>query len=697
MGLAASQARLLSITSRLADNELRAQITNNAKMRLATESSRASTDYVNALNDATMMITNYDEAGNEQYGKLNFNRLTEYSPYNTQYGLANSYGQLLVNENEAAIFESVSSEKEFLKAHGLEFTTSYFDELKETTEDPLLIKDENGNVLTSVEHEELKAMYFGLDGHLGYEANSAEYDALFDKLNSIKEVVTSLKDNKAIMTLLEKKVNNYQLSNKTFIEYLKDVAIRVFTTDTSNFADENYTRTEFINLLNQIQKVEYGMTGSTSYYDSIKPKYYNNSVLKSTDEFAEYLKLTKNTTSQGDYYYYKYSDPYDYIEESKFQEDGYDKYNVKYINGGEEKTLTLMKSSKDGNYFYSENSYYFYDIFLEEDTANNTYTLKRKQTSTVKPAELETLGTLVIPQHDYRYVYSQLFNELFSYDNTNYCTNDTVIREIKNRVDLSEFMNKNFNSDDHNLENKLSAEYTVAGQNGEDALNKLKESITSGQKLLDKYFKLIGELQSSFGFDNASMSNLSFTNMTTFVQSITQNLNNSEFAKNIQSIYDAFVLNTVFDVYGEPLETWYDHNNPTGDAETKAQWYMNLYQRMLQGYTVLEDGLAASNEWIEFALESGLVSVEQVDKFNKWNGTLYSNVATITEVTDDVAVARAEAEYKRAMNEIESKDKRLDIELKNIDTEHNALQTEYESIKNVIGKNIERSFKMYNA
>ena len=38
----------------------------------------------------------------------------------------------------------------------------------------------------------------------------------------------------------------------------------------------------------------------------------------------------------------------------------------------------------------------------------------------------------------------------------------------------------------------------------------------------------------------------------------------------------------------------------------------------------------------------------------------------------------------------------FDIELKNIDTEHNSLQTEYDSVKSVISKNIERSFKIYS-
>ena len=48
------------------------------------------------------------------------------------------------------------------------------------------------------------------------------------------------------------------------------------------------------------------------------------------------------------------------------------------------------------------------------------------------------------------------------------------------------------------------------------------------------------------------------------------------------------------------------------------------------------------------------------------------------------------------MAKIENKDKRYDLELKNIDTEHNSLQTEYDSIKTAIDKNIERTFKIYS-
>ena len=47
------------------------------------------------------------------------------------------------------------------------------------------------------------------------------------------------------------------------------------------------------------------------------------------------------------------------------------------------------------------------------------------------------------------------------------------------------------------------------------------------------------------------------------------------------------------------------------------------------------------------------------------------------------------------MNDIESKDSLYDLELKNIATEHSSLQTEYDSIKGVISKNVERTFNFY--
>ena len=101
MGMAAGQARLLSITSRMSDNELRAQIINNNKMRLATESSQVSESYVQALNEAQMMFTSYDADNNASYQQLTFNALTSYNQYNNQYILSNAAGNVLLSEKDA--------------------------------------------------------------------------------------------------------------------------------------------------------------------------------------------------------------------------------------------------------------------------------------------------------------------------------------------------------------------------------------------------------------------------------------------------------------------------------------------------------------------------------------------------------------------------------------------------------------------
>ncbi|MDR1167694.1 MAG: hypothetical protein LBK53_02225 [Heliobacteriaceae bacterium] len=175
--------------------------------------------------------------------------------------------------------------------------------------------------------------------------------------------------------------------------------------------------------------------------------------------------------------------------------------------------------------------------------------------------------------------------------------------------------------------------------------------------------------------------------------------------QNALDVIDYYYLDRIMNTYGEPQYEYIDVVNPDENNAKKTQWYTNLFNRMLEGYQVLgeaypaalEDGLASSPEWIKYALESGLVKMEQADQNGEWSSFTYSNCMNITEKTDQLAVTQAEAEYKRDMDKIQSKDKRYDMELKNIDTEHNSLQTEYDSLKAAIDKNVERTFKIYSA
>ena len=63
---------------------------------------------------------------------------------------------------------------------------------------------------------------------------------------------------------------------------------------------------------------------------------------------------------------------------------------------------------------------------------------------------------------------------------------------------------------------------------------------------------------------------------------------------------------------------------------------------------------------------------------------------------DNGVLAKAEAEYNAATAKINRKEKLLDNDLKALDTEHSALSTEFDSVKTLIGDNVEKSFNLFS-
>ena len=202
------------------------------------------------------------------------------------------------------------------------------------------------------------------------------------------------------------------------------------------------------------------------------------------------------------------------------------------------------------------------------------------------------------------------------------------------------------------------------------------------------------------------------------------------------------------EAYDKDMEDW-EARKPTEptvaqyiDQETrsikdldKAQWYVNLWHRMNgtsdfkagfgnsedyiagngwasksetdQNWAVLKDGDMNSEEYLKYAIENGLITLEQVQFVDpsdstsgienaQWTSIVFSTAQDITEQKDQIAITKAETEYNQTLREIEAKDKEYDTQIKKLDTEHNALQTEYDSIKSVIEKNVERSFKIFS-
>ncbi len=119
MGLSASQAKLLSITARLSDNELRSQTITSAKMALANRTTEASREYIDALNATNLIYSTYDLNGNKSYVDLTGTQLSQYAPLKNQYGLINNKGQILVSELDADNYENSTTINEFLEKYGV--------------------------------------------------------------------------------------------------------------------------------------------------------------------------------------------------------------------------------------------------------------------------------------------------------------------------------------------------------------------------------------------------------------------------------------------------------------------------------------------------------------------------------------------------------------------------------------------------
>ena len=103
MGMSASQARLLFLTSRMNDIKLKSQQISNTKIRLADESEQVANAYTKALNKTRLQ---YNIPGTEQSGQLTYNTImSPTGDMNSFYNLQTVDGKVVVSHNVAAAFE----------------------------------------------------------------------------------------------------------------------------------------------------------------------------------------------------------------------------------------------------------------------------------------------------------------------------------------------------------------------------------------------------------------------------------------------------------------------------------------------------------------------------------------------------------------------------------------------------------------
>ena len=101
MGMAASQARLLSITARIHDVEYQAQMIENAKVQLSTQEDAVYREYMNALDEQALVIKTPTATVPATFNNLCSHNRLDLGTLKESYAIRDKYGRLLV-ENDIA-------------------------------------------------------------------------------------------------------------------------------------------------------------------------------------------------------------------------------------------------------------------------------------------------------------------------------------------------------------------------------------------------------------------------------------------------------------------------------------------------------------------------------------------------------------------------------------------------------------------
>ncbi len=156
-----------------------------------------------------------------------------------------------------------------------------------------------------------------------------------------------------------------------------------------------------------------------------------------------------------------------------------------------------------------------------------------------------------------------------------------------------------------------------------------------------------------------------------------------------------------------------DHSALSNDSG-KLGFYRNIYDQMTsKGFTTYEEMIKEGymkategdenkayidDKWLITQLKKGKLTISYYSAVEKkFVATTLDDDESIVEREDKAKIALAEQEYQRSMDRIEKEDKIFDLQLNKLESEHTALQTEYESVAKVISKNVEKSFNTFNA
>lgn len=631
MGLSASQARLLTITSRLSDLELRAQNVSNTKIRLSQDSGDVSKAYSQALDKETyQMLTGYNNSGSATYSDVTYNTLMNpnTAALSSQYCLTNQSGQVLVSKAEASKYGNPPvTLNEFLIANGAAGNTNI---IPGTTTYPTAFPT--------------KALY---------DAEKARLDGI---VSSKAATLQPYLDDTSKQVIVQTDADAMAAKNAAEVAWHgadgKGGALKLYTDALANATPPAgapaHTAAEDIATLlgtDGIGEANFAANSSSMLTDTV----YTTMKAAVEDLQANLAASMTNATT----------------ETQK------DKIAVMQCD------LTVVALALEN---------------AHTGTALTNTSLSAESASMAAIAAIKVILTgcsldSVLPSSNAD-AYNNAKGEFFVSRKNGKGVNPQIgwCRDSNGKptTQIQAYYWKDAGS---NYAGNLSTLYTDLITQSPNALSGEGTGgiAPAGAPTPEAIQRLKTEAERLEGIYNGLPSTGGSNPNPAYTKALSE--------------YNTAVYNR--NALPAPVTTG---GSSTITPSTNTDYYTKLYERMGGGTSIKyftvsgdEDSKINNSDWISAQLQNGGLNLEKVVN-GAWEPTSASGDSTnFTTKDDDAAIAKAEAKYNSDMDEIETKDKRLDLELKNIDTEHSALQTEKESVTTIINKNIERSFKIFDA
>ncbi|MEE3350493.1 MAG: hypothetical protein VZR09_10710 [Candidatus Gastranaerophilaceae bacterium] len=720
MGLSASQARFLAVTSRKANCEFRSMELAQQKLSMSRELQAATEDYQDAIQAAKLVwdLTPTDP-GNYVYD-LSYDLLMNPSEYNKYmpYLLARQDGKIAMNDK-------------FMKA-----AEGIFNMVQDPTTGTW---STDGGILYGG-----KVVY---PGDKIYDANGHEVDYSVVKGEMFAKYIDALRDNKAISSGLANSMLNTDGNLQPKYVYF----------DKAGLGDELYGR-EVANVMN--------MTNLLSYIDYITINTANGYFEPGSTQaaLAENLIFDFNRTEY-------YDTPEEWENEKRFHQAGGEAVlggkradlscNLNYTWDKESGSTCVLKNGDYlNNASFGTTGKICPDTSSEEyqklsDADKAKYGTYSSRSFTLADLLNEDITMVVTGQQNYSEILemmSHLINNVSNMNTWTLITDDVDIWYDKMKASYTKTAQEN--GSDANLHTyadlvRLAKEGGTDSEKAKSSLailnyfDKLAKSMYAllmpnpenpGKVEQNAFYTALADIITRFrnidGYNGSDPNYVTISDIPFNSESCAKGAvraadgyncwvkYGNEWAISLSNLTETFLTNFVngMDAYQDEClidkkagkSTYitdyggYLYNVNIAEEAEEHIWESEFYSIIFNSICtngMYENEQVQENEYLNNALMNGQLFVVSKNADNYYYQSKYTEAygENIRKETDLEAVAQAEREYEYKKSKINYKEDEIDIEMKSIDAEISALTTEMQSVQNLIKGSIDKTFKMFQS